>query len=547
MLDKTIGQINNGKVYYKIHKDAIMLADLFYDKHLRGSHFLNAAKRFLKTDKYRCHIQKNLAMHFFDMLNDINLLNESPDAPKEVLMLDLHPNRFFIEEVCKNKTNLNIRWIGSELFFAFLFAGYLGYLLIKIFKSGFVLRKPEDIKMYKEAVWGLGKTYTRDDLLIDNLHFNNNDVIFYTRANIFKKSPYRLEAKLQLEQAGYTVVDMSKMAINLKRGASAFLKLYVYMILYVMCRYKIYQLEDMIHFNLSAYGHFVFLTNYNAKLHHSNSVGSEIAGTIMMNFWGCKNFVYHLSDMTVLQTVNHAYHAHNIFYSWGDIHRDFDSGHYFHDKIVNVGCIFRDALENLDIPSTKTILACDSSFVNTFNQTEDFYLDYLDLLHIIAAEIQDARFIFKAKHFDFKTIADGFSGQRKKSFLDKISILKGTTRFDFYYSNVQLESLFPKADVIISLGINSPSTIALLCGKEALYYDTSGNDQHPFSKYKNQIVFDDKEKLLSAVKKILNKEMTVFDYIDDKLLSSFGCFRDDKALQRLIEAVHLELQQRVPD
>ena len=54
-------------------------------------------------------------------------------------------------------------------------------------------------------------------MLIDNLHFNNKDVIFYTKGNIAKIFAGQ-EAKLQLEQAGYTVVDMSKMAINLKRG-----------------------------------------------------------------------------------------------------------------------------------------------------------------------------------------------------------------------------------------------------------------------------------------------------------------------------------------
>ena len=384
-------------------------------------------------------------------------------------------------------------------------------------------------------------------MLIDNLHFNNKDVIFYTKGNI-AKNLYRAEAKLQLEQAGYTVVDMSKMAINLKRGFRAFVTLYVYMVLSAVCRYKIYQVEDIIVFNLSAYNHFVFLTNYNSNLHYSNSVGDEISGTIMMNFWGCKNFVYHLSDMTTYQGVFHAYHAHNIFYSWGPIHRTFDSGHYFHDKIVNVGCIFisayKDAINTNIVKSSaqKVILVCDSSFDNCCHQSEDFYLDFLDLLQIIAAEIRDARFFFKAKRFDFKTLADGFTEQKKKSFLDKMGILKSTNRFDFYYSDTQLESLFPKADLVISMGINSPCTIALLCGKEALYYETSGNDQHPFSKYKNQIIFNDKEKLLSSVKKILNKEITVFDYIDDKLLSSFDYFRDGKALSRLIKAVRLEAQ-----
>ena len=127
-----------GKIYYKIHKDTIMLADLFYERHLKDSRFLNATNQFLKQINITAISRKNLAMHFFDMLNDIHLLNELVDAPKKILMLDLQPNKFFIEEAFKNEKNLDIRWISSKLFFAFLFIGYFGYLLIKVFRSGFI-------------------------------------------------------------------------------------------------------------------------------------------------------------------------------------------------------------------------------------------------------------------------------------------------------------------------------------------------------------------------------------------------------------------------
>ena len=49
------------------------------------------------------------------------------------------------------------------------------------------------------------------------------------------------------------------------------------------------------------------------------------------------------------------------------------------------------------------------------------------------------------------------------------------------------------SDINITMGMASPSTIALLCGKTGLYYDTTGNDYHPFTKkYRNKVVFDNK-------------------------------------------------------
>ncbi|MEI6632171.1 MAG: hypothetical protein WCL25_06130, partial [bacterium] len=84
----------------------------------------------------------------------------------------------------------------------------------------------------------------------------------------------------------------------------------------------------------------------------------------------------------------------------------------------------------------------------------------------------------------------------------------------------------------------SPSTIALLCGKVGLYYDTTGSDHHPFAQqYRNIVTFDSKRNLFLAVSKILDEGYNPLDEIEPGLLKNYDHFRDDKGLQRFREAL----------
>ena len=84
------------------------------------------------------------------------------------------------------------------------------------------------------------------------------------------------------------------------------------------------------------------------------------------------------------------------------------------------------------------------------------------------------------------------------------------------------------------MGVNSPATIALICGKDALYYDTTGNQEHPFvRKYKNSIVFDDKKLLLEQIDSILQGRFRCRDIISEEDLRAYDAFPDDKALERI--------------
>ena len=116
----------------------------------------------------------------------------------------------------------------------------------------------------------------------------------------------------------------------------------------------------------------------------------------------------------------------------------------------------------------------------------------------------------------------------------------GSGRFYFIDNprEVAVTEVIAISDINITMGMGSPSSIALLCGKIGLYYDTTGNDYHPFAqKYRNKVVFDNKRDLFSAVNKIIDGGYNPLNEIEEALLEDYDRFRDEMGLVRFREAL----------
>jgi hypothetical protein len=102
-----------------------------------------------------------------------------------------------------------------------------------------------------------------------------------------------------------------------------------------------------------------------------------------------------------------------------------------------------------------------------------------------------------------------------------------------------VEEAIAISDVCITLAASSPSTIALICGKNGLYFDDSGNKNHPFAKkYENIIVFDDKNLLFKQIYNILDGKINCKDIVSEKDIREFDAFPDDRALERLRDNIY---------
>lgn len=550
VLNGDIGKIKG--LYYEVNRRAIELSEIYFNKFIKGSFFLKYSERLMKTKKFDCYIKKEFVYDFFDVLVGLYLIKEYSND-KKIIMVDTPLNRFAINEFHrKNNAAFKICWLNFSVFEILGLFLYYSYRILKtLFINGFTYRDRIKIKLYKEAVWGLTRPQLRDDFLIDNRHFKKDDICFYSY-NLEDEG--RKRAVEQLKREGFHVVNLNRCRLNIKNGLLKFISIFLFQpllmsIILILDRMG-YQIENMLKFYIGSLPHFLFLTNYSAKCHISNSDNGEIAETILMNKLGCKNVIYHWSDTTTLKKdALYAYTVHNIYYTWGPIHHEFHKEDLFNDKAEVVGCIFLKAYfdsidknrKNRENKNGKKILVCDTSFSNSIHFSEQFYLDYLDLVIEMLEEINDAEFIFKPKNSK-KATMNGFTDEkRRRIYLEKIKILNENTRFTYLDNNLQLETLIPMSDIVINMGMNSPATIALILRKEAVYYDTTGNDMHPFTQYKNKVVFDDKKLIIEHVKEILNKKRSVFDYIDPDLLNQYEPYKDSKALERLIQALSKEV------
>ncbi len=538
-----MGEIPGG--FYEINRMAIELARLFFDERLAERKYLAFMGRPEEEGRCRYYVKKHLARDFFEILNGLSLVAAS-SCPGRIVVLDTPVHRFAVREFCR-RTGLSfeIDWIRLTGLYLLLPFAYYFRLFRRLVRGGVCWRRKLPVKFYKEAVWGLKRPTLRDDILIDDVRFRKDEVIFYARMD----SGARREAARDLIAAGYRFVDIRRCPLNAWGGGAAFFSLFIFqpllLTLIALGMGRMYLLEAVFSFFADSVHHFLFLTNYRAAFHLSTAEHGEIAETIIMNRAGCRNVLYHWSDMTVMKAVTHAFTAHNDYYTWGPIHHEFEAEYHLYDRSVPVGCIFLatyfNAVGALLRPDgekgRKKILVCDDSFSNHTHLTEGFYLDYLSLVADILREAPHCDVIFKSKN-SLDGIRGSFSDEtHKKEFEERMTFLTSQARFMHYDNSVQYEELLATADIVVNMGINSPALIALILGREALYYDTTGNDMHPFAVYKDRLIFSDKHLLIENMLAILNGKRSVFDVIDPLLLARYEPFRDENALSRLRDAL----------
>ena len=548
--NRGIGEIKG--LYYDINLKAIDLAESYYKQHLENLYFLSFLNKSMRTDKFSCYIKKELSYYFFDILSSLYLIKEFSKGNKIIIINSL-PNKFVLDRYFDdNKITFEICWVKFNFLRYFLPVIFIIILLKKLFTNGFAYRDRVNTRIYKYAVWGTTRLVLRDDFIIDYVAFGKDDIVFYTNPS----DKASKSAGKQLTIKGYSLIDINNCKLNIKNGFLSFINIFIVhpLILSIVLFYEKtgYLIEEMMKFYWVSFPHFLFLTNFNVKCHISTSDHGEIAETILMNRFGCKNILYHWSDMTVAKGILHAYTVHNVYYTWGHIHHDFQHENYYHDKVEVVGCILLRAYFNalirpeqsIKINTSKKILICDSSFSNVIHFSEEFYLDYLDLVINMMAELTDVEFIFKPKGAHQYSMNQFTSEERKRLYLEKMDYLLNDNRFFYYDYNIQLETLIATSDLVVNMGMNSPATIAFILGKEAVYYDTTGNDMHPFTKYKNQVVFDNKRMLIDHVKDVLNNKKSAFEYIDTDLLNQYEPYKDSNAIDRLIFSIHKETVTR---
>jgi len=564
-LDNLVGEpdiyIGNYKgLYYRINKEAMECTDFVYNRlKLEDCQFTKVYNEKFKTNKFKPFVLKWVSIYVLELLSCLYRTQLDNPSQKILYLHDNPLNRHIYEWWSKKTENkIQTKWLKrSEAR-----AGLEAIISIPlIFTYTFLSRglclpvKPRKFKIMREAVWGLRNPTCQDDFFIDDKRLLKKDLLLYTTGS---EEPARKLAYKDAQESEYECMNINKLRIPLNLPYQRLLKYHFLLpLVFILKDFRnkqSYLLKDwLIVFHATAINYEILLSHYQIGLELSNNETglSHIPETIILNNYGAKSAIFHWSDLTLVNYLIHHFKSHNLYLIWGKRHCDFYRKHYFIDKVIETGCWlkydFNEATEigkiyrKLKLPiNSHTVLAFyDDHFAIDSHFTEEILLDFWQMMFELIDQRKDAIGILKPKlgtENQYRRMSD----KGKETFNNIKQMCSESGRFYFIDNprEVGVTEVIAISSINISMGMGSPSTIALLSGKVGLYYDTTGSDCYPFAKeYKNKLVFDNKRDLFSAVNRIIDDGYNPLNKINEELLRDNDYLRDNMGVERFKKAL----------
>jgi hypothetical protein len=545
-LDYKMGDFKG--LWWEADIESVDITQAYYseNRHLYEQ-LIGIYNRRLKTEKTEAFVKKQISMQVFALLKCFHIINKSNSSANPVLLIETPLNRFIFEYYRKKHApEMDGRFFKPRGYLFLLFIYHLS-LIHDFFRRGFLFfKKREKALFLKEAVWGCKERTLRDDFIIDGNKCKKEDLLFYV---LRKDDDSRQAALNDCLSNGYRVCDMSRAGIcmngKMLRSVSFNFFMPLFTLFVMAIRKDMHFFYDIIIFHRRAFFIEILMNLVEVKVHISTSDHDDIVQTIMMNKYGVRNVIIHWSDLTQIRDVYLCFVAHNVYYLWGNAHISSYKDTHYVENHLQVGCIYkskvRSCLNDKDSlrkrlfgnpVKNKVVMFFDTSFDDGIFNTEKFYVDYLELIRDFAVSHPDVFAVLKPKSCEPDKVRISSELPRFRSIWDSLN------RMDNFRIARKDEWCFEEAigiaDVSVSMGMNTPATVALICGQNAFYYDDTGNFDHPFAaKYLNEIVFMDKERLLSGIDSVLSGDISCRNIIDMEDIRQYDHYDDDQALERL--------------
>lgn len=527
---------------YEIHEETVNVTDNFYNTVIkRENKIINYYNRLLLTSKFEAYIKREISNQIFILLKGLHLIRLS-DLKEETIVVSRNPINKFVLRYMEEKYGVkyNTRQIFPWWEQAPLFIYYF-WLCIECARRGVVINKPS--KSYKIAkyptVSALADKTMKDGMVIDNRRFKASDLLILQSATCAED-----------EKTGFDRILVQELKININKNIFKIMFFYLALPLRtyfsLFCRNELYFFYYIFLFHRRSFPIEVLMNSYNIKCNISSVNYDDNVTTIILNKYGTKNIIFHWFDLTVFKGYSFAFCAHNIYFIWGNIHYDVHADYTFIDKKVNIGCIFkreynkavqekqRIISQKLNIENgAKIVTFFDNSFDDSLHLTRRFFLEYLKIIAEFCKSNKSVSVLLKPKYTREETLRSlGEASDKYNKIWDELSAINNFIYLDPF--KFGFEEALAISDACVSMGLNSPSTVALICGKDALYFDDTGNKYHPFArKYKDIIVFEDKNLLFRQLNNILDGRFNCRDIINERIIRKYDAFKDDNALERL--------------
>ncbi len=509
-----------GQVYrkfYDLNQLSLELTEQYYEKnYAKKIIWIQQIELLFNTQKFQYHLKQFISYQIFHFLNALSFT--PPDGYLFVIDNSLH--RYLLDQHDKKH---QVRFVNAFAFECILVFLYIAWLFSQLLRHKITFSTSnQSFRIYKEAGEGLDQKSLREDVFIDGEKIQKDDVLYYRIADT---EYYRNRAFEQVKAAGYHTVDLKKVPIFFRNLPQTFK---IYFFLPIRLFYEIligeqskqhgYLSIALVSFFTRSFKHFVLLSRYHCKVHISIVDRCEAPENIIMNYLGCQNVLYHWSDMTVLPTTSEAYACHDLYLCWGRIHYELYQKYKFFDRVETIGCFLLSNINYIKTDKKNRVLICDTSFGNLIHFTPMFYIQYLELVWDLVQTFKEVQFYFKPKNIIHQEMFEEELRQKFETLWHNIKQSKNFTNYEYGYP---IEDAIGNADLVLNMGMNSPATLAIMAGIDAFYYDLTGNNTHPFTRFKHQVVFDDPQILKERLLECLTNKYSVFDVIPKELLDQY--------------------------
>jgi len=549
-------------LFYRVQREALECTDfLAPELGLAGHPFVRTYNRRFGTGKLVPFVLKWTSFYVLDLMCALHKVRLHASAPKVLHLEDTRLNRLIWDWWSRRWAHeITVRWHRTPEPVRFLEA-VCGLLMVNFLKLGLrwpcLRTRPKRFRIMKEAVWGVGGNPSfRDDFFIDGRRLHRDDLLLYLIDERWR------QAFREGVRAGYAGVVINRLPVPVGLLCGRLFREYVLWPMQVLGeglrRGESYLVGQwLMAFHGPALEYEVLLAHYKVCLELSKKEETlrHIPETIVLNRHGAKNAIFHWSDLAQADYVSNHYKAFNINLVWGPVHwKFFTAPHYFVDRTVETGCWLEKAISERaaakiagelglsELGRRPVIVFYDGDFNDDLPFTEEVCVEFWEMIEKVLLRRKDAIGILKLKvgeewyEHAFKRKRAAFDEVRRRCLETRRLYLVDPSRSGG--QRIGLADVIAVSTLNITMGVCTPSTLALLHGKAGIYYDTTGNEGHPFARlYRGKLVFDSVPPLLKIVDRVIDEGYDPLGEIDSGLLAEFDSFRDGGGRERFIEAL----------
>lgn len=535
-----------------LSSDLLRLSSAFIAEHrLLESPFVRGMNSIFDTSRFDLLLNKWVTDYLFQLFGaferDVPLTLE--DNPLHRASAASFERRF--------SRTLTIHWEPAPGMAARLFSAVAQTASIAWFALNAGLRLQSSRERHvvlREAIWGFERgRYFHDDFIVGG-SIAPEGLLLYSRAN---PQDERAAAREAARASRYAHFDLPDLKLSVRALFGRVVPLYL-----LRAVPNLLRSVETPHFSLfsSLFSTFIanaipyekVFSNYSlvSEFGHNLFSPSHIAEAIVCENHGTAYLLTHWSDLSLhIDEFWLAFLGCDRYLVWGPAH--VQGCEVEPAKVEPIGYYFKDRIQGLRAdpasltalraemgvpPAAKTVSFFDETFGGDIKMTEAHFLDFWTCILKAARRHPEARVVVKPKgnffHHQFSEAGRGrFEAiQQEVAALSNVSVLDGAK-----WSFIETMAI---SDLVVTQGMTSSATIALMCGIDGLYFDQAAY-RHPFSeRFKGRLVFDDPAAFLARLDAVLagtgERPLAV---VPLELLRRYDAFPDSRGIDRLRDAL----------